>query len=55
MAREGMQRGMVANTAFHKKIKKEQQLGEEEVIERLREKKRRIAENMGWNDDWYKR
>ena len=54
MAREGMKRGMAANMAFHKRIRKDQQLTEEEVIERFREKKHRIAKKMGWEDNWHK-
>ena len=55
MAREGMKRGMAANSAFHKKIKKQQAMSEEEILEMFKEKKRRLAEKMGWNDNWHKK
>ena len=55
LTRDTGKRGMAANSNFHKMIRKQQTMTEEEVLEVLKEKQRRIAEKMGWNDNWHKK
>jgi len=46
------QRGMKYNTKVHNKARK---ITEEEALEKQKEKVRRLAETLGWNDDWHKK
>jgi len=44
-------RGAQARSKFYKKVKN---ISEEQAIENFKEKQRRLAEKMGWNDTWLK-
>jgi len=46
---------MAARRRFYEKLRNQGPLTDEEVMEKLREKRRRLAEKLGWEDDWHKK
>ena len=52
MSRDTGRRGMRARENFYKKVKN---ITPEQALENFREKQRRLAEKLGWENDWHKR